>query len=84
MAKPTPTAPAISSDPATARALQAGDSEALAEALRQRGDDQPMGEQEMMAIAQVMLGGNSAFANFAAKAANEGQQPHAAAAVCSL
>ena len=47
---------AVSSDAATAKALASGDAEALKVALATRGDEAPLGEAEMMAIAQLMLG----------------------------
>ena len=48
---------AASEDAATAAAIAKGDSEALRQALEKRGEDKPLGEAEMLAIAQVMLGG---------------------------
>ena len=47
----------MSEDAATAAAIAKGDSEALRQALEKRGEDKPLGEAEMLAIAQVMLGG---------------------------
>ena len=55
--KPAATTPAVSADPSTARALEAGDADALRKALERRGDDVPLGEQEMMEIAKLFLGG---------------------------
>ena len=47
---------ATSADPATAQALEKGDGDALRKALEQRGDDSPLGEDEMLAIAKLFLG----------------------------
>ena len=49
---------AVSEDAATAAAIAKGDSEALRQALEKRGEDKPLGEAEMLAIAQAMLGGS--------------------------
>lgn len=48
--------PPPSADTATAAALRARDKDALQRALAARGDSAPLGEAEMIAIAQLMLG----------------------------
>lgn len=49
----------VSSDAATAKALREGDADALRKALEKRGDDSPLSQEEMLAIAQLMLGADA-------------------------
>ena len=62
-AKRTPAGPidpgSISAHPATAKALREGDKDALERALAARGDDCPLSSEEMVAIAQLMLGADA-------------------------
>ena len=49
----------VSSAAATAKALREGDADALRKALEKRGDDSPLSQEEMLAIAQLMLGADA-------------------------